>query len=267
MASRRQPVRPRRPKRWGGAGAWPTPRDAAALAWITEQFTVRTDTLALLLGKLSPETPRTVHRWQYAPGQWTDVPALGAPTVRHHLRRWLGARWVRVEPALGRCWVVPTSHGMGLAGRSFRAWSVVPSQLDHLHAVALVRLAVEAANPQAEWVSERALARLRAQQRASWWLPDGALPTGDDPASGHRPLHLVEVELTPKHLARLGQVFEDRYPSEVQTTYFAPPAHVDGLRRRLAVLEQATRARNEPWSRVNVVPLPELPGLSYGGAT
>jgi hypothetical protein len=32
------------------------------------------------------------------------------------------------------------------------------------------------------------------------------------------------------------------------------------------VLEQVTRARNEPWSRVNVVPLPELPGLSYEGA-
>jgi hypothetical protein len=32
------------------------------------------------------------------------------------------------------------------------------------------------------------------------------------------------------------------------------------------VLEQATRARNEPWSRVTVVPLPELPGTSYEGA-
>jgi hypothetical protein len=32
------------------------------------------------------------------------------------------------------------------------------------------------------------------------------------------------------------------------------------------VLEQATRARNEPWSRVTVVPLPVLPGLSYEGA-
>jgi hypothetical protein len=32
------------------------------------------------------------------------------------------------------------------------------------------------------------------------------------------------------------------------------------------VLEQATRARNEPWSRVNVVPLPVLPGVPYEGA-
>ena len=35
---------------------------------------------------------------------------------------------------------------------------------------------------------------------------------------------------------------------------------------RQAVLEQATRARNEPWSRVTVVPLPELPGAPYEGA-
>jgi hypothetical protein len=61
-------------------------------------------------------------------------------------------------------------------------------------------------------------------------------------------------------------VFEHRYPGEVQTTYFTPPAHQAGLKRRLAVLEQATRARNEPWSQVNVVPLPVLPGASYEGA-
>ena len=76
----------------------------------------------------------------------------------------------------------------------------------------------------------------------------------------------IEVELTPKHLTKLQQIFEHRYPGEVQTTYFTPPAHQDGLRRRLAVLEEATRARNEPWSRVTVVALPILPGISYEGA-
>jgi len=129
------------------------------------------------------------------------------------------------------------------------------------------RLAIEAANPHAEWVSERALARLRATQRAGWWLPDGGLVVAEVAVNGAlRPLHTIEVELTPKHLAKLQQVFEGRYPGEVQTTYFTPPAHQDGLRRRLAVLEQATRARNEPWSRVTVVPLPELPGVTYEGA-
>jgi hypothetical protein len=259
MASRRRP-------RWG-TGPAPTHRDVAALAWVAEQYAVRADTLGLLLGGLSPEQPRTVHRWQYAPGQWAELPALAEATVRYHLRRWLRARWVRPQRALGRTWIVPTRAGLDLAGSSYRLWPLVPSQLEHVHAVAVVRLAIEAANPQAEWVCERELTRLRAQTRASWWRPDGGLVVAEVAVNGATPpLHTIEVELTPKHLAKLGQVFEARYPGEVQTTYFAPPAHIDGLRRRLLVVEQATRARNEPWSRVNVVPLPVLPGVRYEGA-
>jgi hypothetical protein len=238
----------------------------AALAWIAQQYAVRVDLLGLLLGRLSPELPKTLHAWEYAIGQRAQLPALAEATVRYHLRRWHRAGWVSVQRALGRTWIVPTPNGLALAGVDYRPWNLVPSRLGHVHAVGLVRLAIEAANPQAEWVSERELARLRAQQRASWSLPDGGLVVADASVSGGPPLHTIEVELTPKHLAKLQQVFEARYPGEVQTTYFTPPAHQDGLRRRLAVLEQATRARNEPWSRVTVVPLPVLPGTSYEGA-
>jgi hypothetical protein len=161
----------------------------------------------------------------------------------------------------------PHPKGQALAGVDYRPWSLVPSRLAHVHAVGLVRLAIEAANPQAEWVSERELARVRATQRGGWWLPDGGLVVAEVADNGALPpLHTIEVELTPKHLTKLGQVFEARYPGEIQTTYFTPPAHQDGLRRRLALLEQTTRARNEPWSRVTVVPLPALPGLSCEGA-
>jgi hypothetical protein len=263
MASRAEV---RRPRRWG-VGVELTARDATALRWLADQYAVRADLLGLLLGRLSPEAPRTVHAWQYAQGSWAELPTLADATVRYHLRRWLQARWVTVERALGRTWIVPTQRGLAVAGADWRPWTLVPSRLAHVHAVGLVRLAIEAANPDAEWVSERELARLRGQQRASWWLPDGAVATGDDaPVGGPRRLHLLEVELTPKHLAKLQQVFEDRYPGEVQTTYFTPPGHQDGLKRRLAVLEQATRARNEPWSQVTVVPLPVLPGVPYEGA-
>jgi hypothetical protein len=258
MASRRRP-------QWG-TGPAPTHRDVAALAWVAEQYAVRADTLALLLGRLSPDAPRTAHRWEYAPGQRAELPTLSEATVRYHLRRWLRAGWVRPQRALGRTWIVPTRAGLDLAGSGYRPWTLVPSQLNHLHAVAVVRLAIETANPQAAWFSERALTRLRAQQRARWWRPDGGLIVADAAVSGGPPLHTIEVELTPKHLAKLQEVFEDRYPGEVQTTYFTPPAHQAGLRRRLGVLEQATRARNEPWSRVSVVPLPELPGVNYEGA-
>jgi hypothetical protein len=252
--------------RWG-TGPAPTHRDVAALAWVAEQYAVRVDTLGLLLGRLSPETPQTVHRWQYAPGRWAELPTLSDATVRYHLRRWLRAGWVRPQRALGRTWIVPTRRGLDLAGSGYRPWTLVPSQLNHLHAVAVVRLAIEVADPEAEWVSERALTRLRVQRREAWWRPDGGLVAADAAVNGScPPLHTIEVELTPKHLTKLEQIFEHRYPGEVQTTYFTPAGHQDGLKRRLAVLEQTTRAHNEPWSQVNVVPLPELPGLSYAGA-
>lgn len=215
MASRRRP-------QWG-TGPAPTHRDVAALAWIGEQYAVRADSLGLLLGRLSPELPRTVHAWKYATGQRAQLPALAEATVRYHLRRWLRAGWVRVERALGRTWIVATPKGLALAGVEHRPWGLVPSRLAHVHAVGLVRLAIEAASPQAEWVSERELARLRAQQRAGWWLPDGGLVVADAAVNGAcPPLHTIEVELTPKHLAKLGQVFEARYPGEVQTTHLLP---------------------------------------------
>jgi len=145
MASRRR-------ARWG-IGPAPTHRDVEVLAWVAEQYAVRADTLALLLGRLSPDGPRTVHRWEYAPGRWAELPALAEATVRYHLRRWLRAGWVRPQRALGRTWIVPTRRGLELAGSGYRPWTLVPSQLQHLHAVAVVRLAIETANPDAEWVS------------------------------------------------------------------------------------------------------------------
>jgi hypothetical protein len=74
MASRQRP-------RWG-TGPTPTHRDVAALAWIAEQYAVRVDLLGLLLGRLSPELPQTVHAWEYATGQRAKLPALAAATVR-----------------------------------------------------------------------------------------------------------------------------------------------------------------------------------------
>ena len=247
-------------------GAHPPRRRASWRGWPSSTRSAPTPSGCCWAG-CSPETPQTVHRWQYAPGQWAELPALSEATVRYHLRRWLRAGWVRPQRALGRTWIVPTRRGLDLAGSGYRPWTLVPSQLNHLHAVAVVRLAIETRQPRGRVGLERALTRLRAQRRETWWRPDGGLVVADAAVNGGPPLHTIEVELTPKHLAKLQQVFEHRYPGEVQTTYFTPPAHQDGLQRRLAVLEQATRARNEPWSRVNVVPLPAAAGpvLCGGG--
>jgi hypothetical protein len=190
MGSRQRP-------RWG-TGPAPTHRDVAALAWIADQYAVRADTLGVLLGRLSPEQPRNVYCWEFTPGEHVQVPVLAEATVRYHLRRWHRARWVRVQRALGRTWIVPSRGGLDLAGSGYRPWTLVPSQLQHLHAVAVVRLAIEGANPAAEWVSERELTRLRAQTKGSWWRPDGGLVVADAAVNGScPPLHTIEVELTP----------------------------------------------------------------------
>jgi hypothetical protein len=136
----------RQRRRWG-TGPTPTHRDVDVLAWVAEQYAVRADTLGLLLGRLSPEAPRSIHRWQYSPGQWAQLPTLSDATVRYHLRRWLRAGWARPQRALGRTWIIPTHAGLDLAGSTYRPWTLIPSQLNHLHAVAIVRLAIETANP------------------------------------------------------------------------------------------------------------------------
>ena len=74
-----------------------------------------------------------------------ELPALSDATVRYHLRRWLRAGWARPQRALGRTWIIPTRRGLELAGSGYRPWTLVPSQLNHLHAVAVVRLAIETA--------------------------------------------------------------------------------------------------------------------------
>jgi hypothetical protein len=170
----------------------------AALAWVAEQYAVRADTLGLLLGRLSPDLPRTVHRWEYAPGRSAELPALAEATVRYHLRRWLRAGWVRPQRALGRTWIVPGRAGLDLAGSGYRPWTLVPSQLNHLHAVAIVCLAIETVNPDAEWISERALTRLRAQRRETWWRPDGGLVVADVAVNGGPPLHTIEGRTHPQ---------------------------------------------------------------------
>jgi hypothetical protein len=238
MGSRQRP-------RWG-TGPAPTHRDVDVLAWVAEQYAVRADTLGLLLGRRSPETPQAIHRWQYAPASRPSCPRCRRRRSATTCAAGSGPVGCAPSGRLGGPGSSPPARpGLELAGSGYRLWTLVPSQLQHLHAVAVVRLAIECANPEAEWVSERALTRLRAQRRETWWRPDGGLIVADAAVSGGPPLHTIEVELTPKHLAKLQEVFEHRYPGEVQTTYFTPPGHQDGLRRRLAALEQATRARND----------------------
>jgi hypothetical protein len=174
----------------GRAGRWDaypalTTRDAAAIRFVGEHYAVRSDVLAVVLGRLSPAMPQ-------APGM------LGMRTLRQRLGRWQQAGWVQRRRLLGHTWVLPTRTGLRLAGLEFDCWEPAESRLAHHHAVALVRLAREPIPGASGWVCERELWRRRG--RASWHLADGAMPApvpagwqGIDQA-----WELVEVELHQK---------------------------------------------------------------------
>jgi hypothetical protein len=251
------PLRPhirRRSRQQGRAQRWDarpvlTARDAAALRFIGEQYAVRDDVLAVLLGRLSPTTT-------LATGM------LGPRTLRQRLGRWQQAGWVERRRLLGHTWVLPTRGGLRLAGLDFDVWEPAESRLAHHHAVALVRLHREDAPGQGGWVCERELWRRRG--RASWHMADGALPAAV-PAGWQRidqAWELVEVELHQKARPRLVAALKTRAPHTARVTYYVPTSLHDALSAQLANVVRELGGRPD----VTVKPLPQVPGVSYMAA-
>jgi hypothetical protein len=231
--------------RWDAQPALTT-RDAAALRYIGEHYAVRTDVLAVVLGRLSPVMPQ-------APGM------LGVRTLRQRLGRWQQAGWVERRRLLGHTWVLPTRAGLRLAGLEFDCWEPAESRLAHHHAVALVRLHREPVPGQSGWVCERELWRRRG--RASWHLADGALPapvpTGWQGIS--EAWELVEVELHQKGRPRLLAALKTRAPHTARVTYYVPAALHAALSAQLTRVVRELGGRPE----VAVEPLPQVAGLGY----
>jgi hypothetical protein len=250
--------KPRRPRWDTDAGL--TARDVAALRWVGQQFTARSDVLRVLLGRLSPVATKVE-------GQ------IGEDTLRQILDRWAERELILRDRFLGFAWVAPTPKALRLVGLDVRPWSFVIPWLAHYHAVGVVRLALEPRIPPGgRWISERELRQASGRQ-----VPDGAIELPDDPTAtsgtglfGQDEDALpdrygIEVELSRKSAARLRHKWT-RTRSGVwkRTDYFAPPEVAGYLRARLAALEDEHR------QRIHIHPLPEVPGLSYmrpgGGA-
>jgi hypothetical protein len=218
-----------------------TLRDALALRWIGEQYTARADVLGVLLGRLSPAELRE-------PGR------VGSETVRHHVRRWerLGfaeRRWLR-----GAAWLVPTRRGLMYAGVDWPPYEPNGATLEHTHAVAVVRLAVEAEVSDLEWACERRLRAERQQATVPWWLPDAMVAETT-----------VEVELTRKRDDPLRRaVAGGQHPRARGRVYFTPPADVEWLQARLATIraDVLASARGR-WLETQIRQLPQVPGVSY----
>jgi hypothetical protein len=246
----------RRPRWDTDAGI--TDRDVAALRWLGQQYAARSDVLRVLLGRLSPGSPRVE-------GQ------LGDATLRDVLDRWEDRGLIERDRLLGHLWVAPTAKAMRLVGLDVRAWSFVIPQLPHVHAVGIVRLALEPTIPAGgRWLSERELRRETGKSDG----PDGAiqLPDDPDPQAGlglygedvdPLPKRVAfEVELTRKGAARLREAWtRPRHGRWIRTVYYAPPEVAGYLTGQLQ--------RIRPRHPIQVHPLPEVAGTTYmrpGGA-
>src|SRR5512133_1646833 len=236
-----------------------TERDVAALCWLGQQYAARSDVLRVLLGRLSPGSPKVT-------GQ------LSEQTLRQILGRWEDRGLIARDRLLGHLWVAPTAKALRLVGLDVRAWSFVIPQLAHVHAVGVVRLALEPSIPDGgRWLSERELRR----EAGKSLVPDGAVQLPDDPqAAAGAGLYgedvdplpkrvAVEVELTRKGAARLREAWtRPRHGRWTQTVYYAPPEVASYLTGQLA--------RIRPRHPIQIHPLPDVPGTTYprsGGAS
>jgi hypothetical protein len=247
-------ARIRRSRQLGRAQRWDvgpavTSRDVAALRFVGEQYAVRLDVLAVLLGRLSPGEP-------------SNGAVLGERTLRRRLSRWEQAGWIERRRLLGHTWVLPTRAGLRLAGLEFDCWEPAASRLAHHQAVAVVRLAREPVPGAGGWVCERELWRRRG--KAGWHLADGALPA-PIPAGWQgieQAWELVEVELHQKARPRLLAALKTRAPHTARITYYVPTALHAALSAQLAGVVRELGGRPE----VAVQVLPDLGHLIVRGA-
>ncbi len=228
-----------------------TERDVAALVWLGQQYAARSDVLRVLLGRLSPASTRVEGM-------------LGETTLRDVLDRWQDRGLIERDRLLGHVWAAPTAKALRLVGLGVRPWSFVIPQLAHVHAVGVVRLALEASIPEGgRWVSERELRRDAGKSL----IPDAAVELPDNPDDTSTGLYgqdvdplpkrvAIEVELTRKAAGRLRESWQrPRHGRWIRTVYYAPPEVAGYLDRQLD--------RIRPKHPIEVRPLPEVPGTSY----
>lgn len=122
----------RAPRRDKGQPRW-TERDLAVMTWIAQQYGVRRDQLAVLLGRGAAAQTK-------APGR------LAETTVKDWVQRWRGAGVLgSTQLLMGQyAWVWVTYLGLDHLGLEYRYWEPKARSLPHLHAINQARLMVEA---------------------------------------------------------------------------------------------------------------------------
>lgn len=205
-----------------------TERDLTSLRWIGDQYAIRLDQLAVLLG-------RTVGR------------VLTDSTTRAAVTRWNRAglastRKVTVgEPGL--VWL--TARGLREVGLSFKSWEPVASTASHVYWTNQVRLHVEQRHPELAWRAERHMRAGKPMQTIS----DDASHIADGELHSPDAIVGIEVELTSKSAPRreaIMRILTDTYQT---VWYFAPPNVLGCLERTVGALQSSKR------DRVRIYPL------------
>lgn len=199
-----------------------TERDLTSLLWIGEQYAIRNDQLARLLG-------RPVGR------------ALSESTTRAAVSRWVRARLAKSrkltvrEP--GFVWL--TTRGLREVGLPFKTWEPSASTVSHLYWTNQVRLYAEDRHPDFVWRAERYLRNGRPMQTIS----ESASHIADGELRSQAGVVAVEVELTSKSVPRreaIMKLLAEEYPT---VWYFAPRGVLSPLERTVSLLDQPIRDR------------------------
>ena len=208
-----------------------TERDLQSLTWIGEQYAIRIDQLARLLG-------RPVGR------------ALAESTTRAAINRWERAGLARSRKVTvrepGFVWL--THRGLREVGLSFKRWEPSASTCSHIYWTNQVRLYVEARHPEFAWTPERAMRSglpMQTVSDAASHIADGEL-RAEDAVVG------VEIELTAKSAPRRESIMRALIDTYATVWYFAPP----NIQRLLeATSEKLEGSRKD---RVRVYPLEKV---------
>jgi hypothetical protein len=212
-----------------------TRRDLAVLSFAGEQFGVPMATAAELLARHAAAT--------------RPLGASAAATVaRRTAARLEAGGYAERLTVAGEVWLVPTSRGLALVRqddepRPYEVWRPAAWKLDHVAAVARLRLHLADRCPDARWEPERAIRRRWAGSGARVRYADAGLHFPDGRAVG------IECELHVKQPHLYEGIALDQDPAWTGGVWwFTPAAQVELLRRRL---DDAGAAAHQ------VYPLPE----------
>jgi len=204
-----------------------TDRDIASLRWIGEQYAMRVDQLACLLGR--PATP------------------VSDSTARGVVSRWVRAgladyrKLIAGEP--GFVWLTRT--GLRHIDLPYKSWEPSAATLNHIYWVNQVRASVEKRHPGSHWRPEREL-----RQGSGMQTFETGRHVVDAEVALDQGVVAIEVELTSKSTARRRSIMAGLATAYATVWYFAP-----GEVRRLL---EKIRSELPSGNRVRVYPLEQV---------